>query len=41
MSPALQNMVEHADVLLVIGTRLGDVPTNGYTLLDLPRLISA
>ncbi|WP_407636924.1 hypothetical protein [Advenella kashmirensis] len=30
-------MVEHADVLLVIGTRLGDVPTNGYTLLDLPR----
>lgn len=37
MSPALQNMVEHADVLLVIGTRLGDVPTNGYTLLDLPR----
>ena len=36
MSPALQNMVEQADVLLVIGTRLGDIPTNGYTLLDLP-----
>jgi len=37
MSPALKQMVLDADVILAIGTRLGDVPTDGYTLLEVPK----
>ena len=36
MSPALRALVQESDLILAIGTRLGDVPTDGYTLLDLP-----
>ena len=37
MSPALRQMVSEADVVLAIGTRLGDIATDGYTLLRVPR----
>jgi acetolactate synthase-1/2/3 large subunit len=37
MDPALALRVEDADVLLVIGARLGEVATRGYTLLEPPR----
>lgn len=36
MSPALRALVQDSDLILAVGTRLGDVPTDGYTLLDLP-----
>ncbi len=34
MNPALAKRLEDADCLLVLGARLGDIMTNGYTLLD-------
>jgi acetolactate synthase-1/2/3 large subunit len=37
MSPALKQMVLEADVILAIGTRLGDVSTDSYTLLNVPN----
>lgn len=36
MSPALRKLAQESDLILAIGTRLGDIPTDGYTLLDLP-----
>jgi len=36
MSPALRTLAQESDLILAIGTRLGDIPTDGYTLLDLP-----
>jgi acetolactate synthase I/II/III large subunit len=38
MSPALKRMVEEADLILALGTRLGDVMTDGYSLLPPPTL---
>ncbi|HXR14174.1 MAG TPA: thiamine pyrophosphate-dependent enzyme [Solirubrobacteraceae bacterium] len=35
--PALAARVRDADVLLVVGDRLGDVTTGGYTLLEAPQ----
>ena len=37
MSPRLAARVREADVLLVIGERLGEMTTSGYTLLDAPQ----
>ena len=37
MNPALRREVEQADLLLALGTRLGDIMTDGYTLLSVPR----
>ena len=37
LNPALARRIEAADVLLVIGTRLGEMATSGYTLLEVPR----
>jgi len=37
MDPALARRVEEADVILALGTRLGEVATRRYTLLELPR----
>jgi acetolactate synthase-1/2/3 large subunit len=37
MNPALARRVAEADVLLAVGARLGDVPSAGYTLLQVPR----
>ena len=34
--PALAAQVRDADVLLVVGARLGEMTTGGYTLLDVP-----
>ena len=34
MNPALASMLSEADCLLVLGARLGDIMTAGYTLLD-------
>ncbi len=37
MNPKLAQRVRDADVLLALGARLGEVPTAGYTLLEIPR----
>jgi acetolactate synthase-1/2/3 large subunit len=37
LDPALAARVREADLLLAVGGRLGDIATNGYTLLDVPR----
>lgn len=34
MNPALAKLLQDADLLLVIGARVGDILTNGYELLD-------
>jgi acetolactate synthase-1/2/3 large subunit len=36
INPKLAQQVRDADVLLVIGARLGEMTTGGYTLLDVP-----
>ena len=36
MNPALKELITGADVILALGTRLGDVSTDGYTLLEVP-----
>jgi len=35
--PALARRLQDADLLLVVGSRLGDIPTRGYTTLEPPR----
>src|SRR5262249_7080891 len=37
INPKLAQRVKEADVLLVMGARLGEMPTSGYTLLDIPK----
>jgi acetolactate synthase-1/2/3 large subunit len=37
INPALAERVRGADLLLVVGPRLGEMTTSGYTLLDVPR----
>ncbi|MGI8506476.1 MAG: thiamine pyrophosphate-binding protein [Solirubrobacteraceae bacterium] len=37
MAPALARRIAEADVLLAIGGRLGDIPSSGYSLLQIPR----
>ena len=37
INPRLATRVRDADVLLVIGERLGEMTTSGYTLLDVPN----
>ncbi len=36
MAPALARRIAEADVLLAIGGRLGEIPSGGYTLLEIP-----
>lgn len=36
INPALAKRIRDADILLVLGARLGDCTTSGYTLLDVP-----
>ena len=36
MNPKLRQRVADADLILAIGTRLGDIATDGYTLLEVP-----
>jgi acetolactate synthase I/II/III large subunit len=36
INPVLAERVKMADVLLVVGARLGEMTTSGYTLLDVP-----
>jgi acetolactate synthase-1/2/3 large subunit len=36
MNPKLAKRVRDTDLLLVLGTRMGEVPSAGYTLLDVP-----
>ena len=36
INPALARRVREADVLLVVGARLGEMTTSGFTLLDIP-----
>jgi acetolactate synthase-1/2/3 large subunit len=36
INPALAKRVKDADVLLVLGARLGEMTTSGYTLLEVP-----
>jgi acetolactate synthase I/II/III large subunit len=35
--PALRERIEQADVLVAVGGRLGDIPSGGYGLLEIPR----
>jgi acetolactate synthase-1/2/3 large subunit len=37
MDPELAELVRRSDFVLAVGTRLGDVATGGYTLLEPPR----
>lgn len=37
MNPALQTRIGQADLLIVIGARLGEWTTQGYTLINAPR----
>lgn len=37
VNAALAERVKQADLLLVVGTRLGEIPTQGYTLVEVPR----
>ncbi len=37
INPNLAQRVKDADLLLVLGARLGEMPTGGYSLLDIPR----
>jgi len=36
VNPALAQAVRDADLLIAVGTRLGEIVTSGYTLLDVP-----
>ncbi|MEA2781297.1 MAG: acetolactate synthase large subunit [Rhodospirillaceae bacterium] len=36
INPKLAERVRHADLLLVVGARLGEMTTSGYTLVDIP-----
>src|ERR1019366_5468781 len=36
INPKLTKRIREADLLLVIGARLGEMTTSGYTLLDIP-----
>jgi acetolactate synthase-1/2/3 large subunit len=38
ISPALNEMVRNADLILAVGPQLGEFITQGYTLFDFPRL---
>jgi acetolactate synthase-1/2/3 large subunit len=37
LDPRLARRVEAADLILAVGGRLGEIPTQGYTLLEAPR----
>jgi len=37
VNPKLAEHVETADLIVAFGTRLGDIATDGYTLLDVPQ----
>jgi len=37
MNPALKEAVRNADLILALGTRLGDVSTDSYSLLEVPE----
>ncbi|MFC0402564.1 thiamine pyrophosphate-binding protein [Paraburkholderia rhizosphaerae] len=37
INPALAKRIHDADVLIVLGPRLGEATTGGYTLLDIPK----
>ena len=36
-NPKLRNRVERADLVLLVGGRMGDIPSQGYELLDIPK----
>ncbi|MGQ9366624.1 thiamine pyrophosphate-binding protein [Azospirillum sp. ST 5-10] len=36
INPALARRIRGADLILAVGARLGEMPTSGYTLLDIP-----
>ena len=37
INPALADRIKNCDLLLALGTRLGEMTTGGYTLIDVPR----
>ena len=39
VNPALTTRIREADCLLVIGARLGEMTTGGFSLLDIPNLV--
>jgi len=36
-NPALVDAVRSSDLIILLGTRLSEIPSQGYTLLDIPR----
>ena len=36
INPALASEIKASDLLLVVGARLGEMPSSGYTLIDIP-----
>ncbi|MGY3197246.1 thiamine pyrophosphate-dependent acetolactate synthase large subunit-like protein [Bradyrhizobium sp. USDA 4509] len=36
-APALDRRIREADLLLLVGARMGEIPSKGYTLLEIPR----
>lgn len=36
VNPALKKIVEDADLVILLGTRMGEVASSGYTMLDVP-----
>ena len=41
LNPALAERVKRADLILVVGPRLGEMTTGGYSLLEVPRPVQA
>lgn len=37
MSPALKKSIQESDLIIAIGTRLGEIATDAYTLLSVPK----
>ncbi len=37
INPKLGNYIKESDLLLVVGSRLGEMTTQGYTLIEIPR----
>ena len=37
INPKLATLIKDSDLLLVVGARLGEMTTQGYTLIDIPR----
>ena len=37
INPAFKTQIDNADLIILIGARMGEMPSQGYTLLDIPK----